>query len=301
MVTICFKDAPFDALVDMSANYSMIDSKLCEYLHLDVTPFQYDVPYCMGIEGACMTRSIMAILGWVELQVGIPSLGLATIRLWVADTMSSKGTPFILGSNQITKIFSQVNTEITNSWPQPWRSMHYRYVRGNHWCNEDAEDLYDSDAYDTEEEDSFDLLCQFESQLTPSTSHSSLESWLEQIDYPAPSEELASKEIVTKVAKGIPDKVFDVNGNSPPAAQEELNQPIGAEQFQNNGGGELSVFTNLASESEGLAAEDELPVCNIETPAPSVSGTVKLAQYPTVSCKIAPSGETTFNLHWANQ
>ena len=201
VVTICFRDAPFDALVDMSANYSMIDSKLCEYLHLDVTPFQYDVPYCMGIEGACMTKSIMAILGWVELQIGIPSLGLATIRLWVADTISSKGTPFILGSNQITKIFSQVNTEITNSWPQPWRSMHYRYVRGNHWCNEDAEDLYDSDAYDTEEEDSFDLLCQFESQLTPSTSHSSLESWLEQIDYPAPSEELASKEIVTKVAK----------------------------------------------------------------------------------------------------
>ena len=104
---------------------------------------------------------------------------LATIRLWVADTMSSKGTAFILGSHQITKIFSQVNTEVTNSWPQPWRSMHYRYIRGNHWCNEDAEDLYDSDAYDTEEEDSFDLLCQFKSQLTPSTSHSSLESWLE--------------------------------------------------------------------------------------------------------------------------
>ena len=117
----------------------------------------------------------------------------------------------------------------------------------------------------------------------------------------SPSEELASKEIVTKVAKEIPDKVSDVNGNSPPAAQEELNQPMGAEQFQNNGGGEVSVFTNLASESEGLAAEDELPACNIETPAPSVSGTVKLAPYPTVSCKIAPSGETTFNLHWVNQ
>ena len=208
----------------MSASYSMIDSRLCEYLHLDVTPFQYDVPYCMGIEGACMTRSIIAILGWVELQVGVPSLGLATIRLWVADTMSSKGTPFILGSNQITKIFSQVNTEITNSWPQPWRSMHYSDVRGNHWCNEDAEDLYDSDAYDTDEEDSFDLLCQFESQLTPSTSHSSLESWLEKVDYPAPLEELASKEIVTTVAKEIPDRVSDVNGNSPPAAQKELNK-----------------------------------------------------------------------------
>ena len=179
--------------------------------------------------------------------------------------------------------------------------MHYRYVRGNHWCNEDAEDLYDSDAYDTEEEDSSDLLCQFESQLTPSASHSSLESWLEQVEYPAPPEELASKEKVTKVTRKIPDKVSDVNGNSPPAVQEELNQLIGAEQFQNNGGGEVSVFTNLASESEGPAAEDELPAYNIDTPAPSVSGTVRLAPYPTVNCRIAPSGETTFNLHWVNQ
>ena len=48
------------------------------------------------------------------------------------------------------------------------------------------------------------------------------------------------------------------------------------------------MFTNLASESEGPASEDELPACNIETPAPSVSGTAKLAQHPTVSCRIAP-------------
>ena len=66
-VTICIKDAPFNAFVDTSANYSMIDSRLCEYLHLDVTPFQYDVPYCMGIEGACMTKSIIAILRWIEI------------------------------------------------------------------------------------------------------------------------------------------------------------------------------------------------------------------------------------------
>ena len=126
------KDVPFDTLVDMSANYSMIDSRLCEYLHLNVTPFQYDIPYCMGIEGACMTKSIIAILGWIEMEIGVPSLGLATVRLCVADTMSSKGTPFILGSNQIKRIFSQVNVETTNSWPQPWRSMYYRYTRGNH-------------------------------------------------------------------------------------------------------------------------------------------------------------------------
>ena len=90
----------------MSANYSMIDSQLCRYLHLDLTPFQCDVPLCTGIEGTCMTKSVVAILGWVELEIGILGLGLATVRFWVADTMSCKGTPFILGGNQIKKLLS---------------------------------------------------------------------------------------------------------------------------------------------------------------------------------------------------
>ena len=52
-----------------------------------------------------------------------------------------------------------------------------------------SDDLYDSDDYDTEyeEEDSYDALCRFEAQITPSTSHSSLDSWLRDIEYPAPT------------------------------------------------------------------------------------------------------------------
>ena len=64
----------------MSVNYSMIDAQLCRYLHLDLTPFQYDVPLCTGIEEAYMTKSIEAILGWVELEIGILGPGLATVR-----------------------------------------------------------------------------------------------------------------------------------------------------------------------------------------------------------------------------
>ena len=93
----------------------------------------------------------------------------------------------MLGSQQIKKIFAQVNTE--SSWSQPWRSMYYRCIQGDHWYDSDSdpEDLYDSDDYKSEKEDSFDLLCKFESsQLTPSNSHSSLDSWMEQIDYPGP-------------------------------------------------------------------------------------------------------------------
>ena len=73
-VTIFLNDSPFDALIDMNSDYSMIDSDLCKYLQLNVTPFQYDIPLCMGLEGACMTKSTVAILGWVELKIGIASV-----------------------------------------------------------------------------------------------------------------------------------------------------------------------------------------------------------------------------------
>ena len=172
----------------MSANYSMIDSQLCRYLHLDFTPFQYDVPLCTGIEGACMTKSVVAILGWVELEIGILGLGLATVRFWVADTMSCKGNPFILGGNQIKKIIKHLDSEEVDQWPQPWRSMYHRYYYGDHWCDTDSDDLYDSETYDTEyeEEDSFEALCKFESQVTPDESVCIVETWLKQVEYPTP-------------------------------------------------------------------------------------------------------------------
>ena len=67
----------------MNSDYSMIDSRLCRYLCLDVIPFSYDLPLCMGVEGACMTKKILTILGWVELEIGIASLGRANLKFWV--------------------------------------------------------------------------------------------------------------------------------------------------------------------------------------------------------------------------
>ena len=205
----------------MNSDYSMIDSDLCRYLQLDVTPFQYDIPLCTGIEGVCMTKSIVAILGWIDLRIGIASLGLVNLRFWVADTVFCKGTPFVLGSNQIKSIFNQVDTANTDSWPQPWRSMYYRFFYGN-WSDSHSEDLYDSEDYDTEEEDSFEALCKLESQSTPKTSNSSLDSWLKQIEYPTPHEEVEGNQ---DNEEGIPDLVSDENGNLTPAAQEECSLP----------------------------------------------------------------------------
>ena len=53
----------------------MIDDQLCRYLCLDLTHFQYNIPFGTGLEGACMTKSIVAIVGWVELEIGILSIG----------------------------------------------------------------------------------------------------------------------------------------------------------------------------------------------------------------------------------
>ena len=281
----------------MNSDYSMIDSDLCKYLQLDVTPFQYDIPLCMGLEGACMTKSIVAILGWVELRIGIASLGLANLKFWVADTVSCKGAPFILGSNQIKRIFNKVDTANAGSWPKPWRSIYYRFFYGN-WSDSYSEDLYDSEDYDTEEEDSFEVLCKFESQSTPSTSSNSLDSWLKQIEYPTPHEEVEGNQ---NVEEGIPDLESDDNGDLTPAAQEECSLLSATQEHSDNGGGEPSVFTNLASQSEGEAAEAGLPACNIKVPTFPTPQFGKLTPYPFVSCRVTPSGEAVFNLQWVEK
>ena len=97
---------------------------------------------------------------------------------------------------------------------------------------------------------------------------------------------------------GIPDLESDENGNLTPAAQVECPLPSEVQEHSNNGGRESSVFTNLASESEGHTAEAGLPACNVRVSTPQTPQVGKLTPYPFVSCRITPSGETVFNLHW---
>ena len=58
---------------------------------------------------------------------------------------------------------------------------------------------------------------------------------------------------------GIPDLESDENGNLTPAAQVECPLPREVQEHSNNGGGESSVFTNLASESEGSRSRGWTP------------------------------------------
>ena len=118
---------------------------------------------------------------------------------------------------------------------------------------------------------------------------------VKQVEHPTPHEEVESNK---EEEEGIPDLVSDENGNLPPAAQLECPQSRENQEHSDNGGGELRVFTNLASESEGQAAEAGLPACNLKVSTPQVG---KLTPYPFVSCRVTPSREAIFNLQWVDK
>ena len=114
--------------------------------------------------------------------------------------------------------------------------MYHRYYYGDYWCDTNSDNLYDYETYDTEyqKEDSCEALCRFECQVTPNESKCSVESWLKQIEYPTPPEELASSKGNQSVIKtGIPGPVVepDEHGNSTPAAKVEFPLPRIAQQF----------------------------------------------------------------------
>ena len=71
-----FKFIPFDALLDVGSKISMIDKKVCDRLGLPINPFSCDISHCDGVVGASMTRSIIAIMGWIEVELGTSWYGL---------------------------------------------------------------------------------------------------------------------------------------------------------------------------------------------------------------------------------
>ena len=128
-------------------------------------------------------------------------------------------------------------------------------------------------------------MCRFESQKTPSTSNSSLDSWLKVIEYPSPHEEVDDPQ---DEEEGIPDLVSNEIGASTPAAPEECPLPCEVQEHSDNGGGEPSVFTNLAGQSEGPAAEAEIPACNVTVSTPSTSQVGVLTPTPLLVAESPP-------------
>ena len=163
---------------------SMIDTALCEALCLKVTPFEYDVPQCIGVEGSNISKSAVFIIGWIEVELGIPGLGCVPSRLWVTECEYDKGVPIVLGSHQIKNIFAQANIDNIDLWPLPWKVMYERCAMSKWYSNKCSEDLYDSDAYKTDDDDSFELLPELISCFndTPNNYCVTIDSWLEAME-----------------------------------------------------------------------------------------------------------------------
>ena len=58
------------------------------------------------------------------------------------------------------------------------------------------------------------------------------------------------------------------------------------------------MFTNMVS--EGIVMEVGDSTCNRRVSANAAKYTVRLPPYPTVSCRITPTGDTLLNFQWGN-
>ena len=121
-------------------------------------------------------------------------------------------------------------------------------------------------------------------------------TWEEQIRW---AEELMERSGSTAL-KGIPGPLKEPDGqeDSIPAAQVVHPLPRVVEMCPGNDGDELSVFVNLTKELDGAAAEAQTSPCNSKVIAQTNPSTVRLPPFPTVSCKITPTGDAIFSLQW---
>ena len=115
---------PFDAILDVGSSISIIDVKVCETLGLPVNPFSCDISHCVGVEGTSMVKSLISVLGWIEVELGILGLGCILAKFWVTDCIFDKGVIAVLRSHQIKKVYSQARIKNINYWPAPWRGLY---------------------------------------------------------------------------------------------------------------------------------------------------------------------------------
>ena len=211
---------PFDAILDVGSSISTIDVTVCEYLKIPIRPFSCDFVLSSGFEGALMTKTHVAVMGWIEVEVGILGLGCILARFWVTDCNYDKCVPVVLGSHQIKKIYAQARIENIKCWPAPWKDL-YEWNAVNKWhgygCAEDSDDLYDSDDYEEEDYCIGNFFEESQSkQVAKSSSLSSADSWLE-LAMEEESEESVMERVEAQIAsspgtalKGMPPRMGEV-------------------------------------------------------------------------------------------
>ena len=108
-----------DAILNLGSSASLIDQEITDDLPVTVNPFTCDLSQCFSLEGVQLTTSVLNVIGWVELELGILEVGCLTTRLFVTKSMFNKGVPIVLGNHQIKQIFDQANVSRMDCWQQP--------------------------------------------------------------------------------------------------------------------------------------------------------------------------------------
>ena len=210
---------PFDALLDVSSKISMIDEKVCDRLGLPINPFSCDITHCDGVAGASITRSIITIMGWIEVELGLLGMGCILARFWVTNCRHDKGVPVVLGSPMIKEVYKDASRDHYDLWPTVWKDL-YMWNAHNEWFeNGVLDDLYDSDDYDSDvSSDSQPLRDRVSEQVVRTSPLSSADSWLE-VAMVEEDEETVLRKVEAKIAaststalKGIPSPVSETGG-----------------------------------------------------------------------------------------
>ena len=288
----------------------MIDMKVCEKLGLPINQFSCDISHCTGVEGALMTRSLICVMGWIEVEVGILGMGCILAGFWVTDCKYDNGVPVVLGSRQLKKVYREARRDDFDRWPSLWKDL-YLWSAPSAWFGgrmpkDELEDLYDSDDYDSDDfrssqapEDNVPK------QLVKTSSLSSADSWLE-LAMEEPDEETIFQRVQAKIAvssrtalKGIPPRIAEAIELE--ACQDSLTEdtPPVEEPTQNNNGGDHSVFPDwLAQLGSVVEGFDDLKACNS---AAEPGQTIQLPANSIVSCRLAPTGETILSFQWRQE
>ena len=145
-VVVYVNNQPMDAILDLVSSVSLIDREITDDMNVKLTPYIHDVPQCVSVEGLKFTNSVINIVGWVEIELGVLGIGCLTTRLWVTNSLFNKGVPIVLGSHQIKQILAQANLKRMDCWQQPWRHIYDGCAEGKWYSGRCDEELSDSDS-----------------------------------------------------------------------------------------------------------------------------------------------------------
>ena len=142
-VVVYINNQPMDAILDLGSSVSLIDREITDDMNVKLTPYIHDVPQCVSVEGLKFTNSVINIVGWVEIELGVLGIGCLTTRLWVTNSLFTKGVPIVQGSHQIKQILPQAKLKGMDCWQQPWRYIYEGCTEGKWYsdrCNEEFSD-----------------------------------------------------------------------------------------------------------------------------------------------------------------